>query len=174
MASRKWLYLKDELDKMINVESISYEEIGRRYGCSGANIKKQARKLGIEIPKRREISEKETFGRGRGKIRTCLSCGSILTEPSQTKFCDNKCQQDYRYKEYNGACQICGWKEKNEFTGKVPLQIHHIDGNCCNNKEDNLQLLCPNHHSLTETYGNGGKHISHRVNRKGARKIQPL
>ena len=85
MASRKWLYLKDELDKMINVESISYEEIGRRYGCSGANIKKQARKLGIEIPKRREISEKETFGRGRGKIRTCLSCGSILTEPSQTK-----------------------------------------------------------------------------------------
>ena len=24
--------------------------------------------------------------------------------------------------------------------------VHHIDGNCTNNKEENLQLLCPNCH----------------------------
>lgn len=33
------------------------------------------------------------------------------------------------------------------------LQIHHIDGNHYNNEESNLQLLCPNCHSLTPTFG---------------------
>ena len=50
-------------------------------------------------------------------------------------------------------CLNCGWGEVNSFTKLVPLQVHHIDGNCINNNEDNLQLLCPNCHSLTDTYG---------------------
>lgn len=60
----------------------------------------------------------------------------------------------YLFEKYNGKCQICGWNEENPISHKIPLQIHHIDGNCLNNREDNLQLLCPNHHSLTETFGN--------------------
>ena len=48
----------------------------------------------------------------------------------------------------------------NQFTKKIPLEIHHKDGNYLNNNEDNLELLCPNCHSLTNTYkaankGNG-------------------
>lgn len=62
----------------------------------------------------------------------------------------------------NCSCQICGWHEKNKLTGEVPLQVHHIDGNCKNNSEENLQLLCPNCHSLTETFG--------RLNKKSSRK----
>ena len=38
-------------------------------------------------------------------------------------------------------------------TNKCPLQIHHIDGNYKNNSEENLELLCPNCHSLTHNYG---------------------
>lgn len=60
----------------------------------------------------------------------------------------------YLFSKYNNSCQKCGWKEINPITNKVPLQIHHIDGDCLNNREDNLQLLCPNCHSLTETFGN--------------------
>lgn len=37
-------------------------------------------------------------------------------------------------------------------TGKVPLEIHHIDGNYLNNNISNLQVLCPNCHSLTSNY----------------------
>lgn len=33
------------------------------------------------------------------------------------------------------------------------LELHHIDGNHYNNDLDNLEILCPNCHSLTETYG---------------------
>jgi len=50
-------------------------------------------------------------------------------------------------------CSRCGWKEVNPKTNKVPLHIHHIDGDFRNNKYDNLSVLCPNCHSLTENYG---------------------
>lgn len=55
--------------------------------------------------------------------------------------------------KYDNKCEICGWGETNPTTGKIPLQVHHINGDCTDNREENLQLLCPNHHSLTETFG---------------------
>ena len=40
------------------------------------------------------------------------------------------------------------------FLGPRPegLQVNHIDGNYKNNREENLELLCPNCHSLTPNY----------------------
>lgn len=66
----------------------------------------------------------------------------------------------YIWEKYEKKCSSCGWNEINKFTGKVPLEIEHIDGNYLNNTEENLILLCPNCHSLTSTYkganrGNG-------------------
>lgn len=58
----------------------------------------------------------------------------------------------YLFEKYGGKCQICGWSKENPTTNRVPLQIHHIDGDYTNNKEENLQLLCPNCHSLTENF----------------------
>ena len=118
----------------------------------------------------------------------CLNCGKELTG-RQTKYCSNQCQKEYQYKEYielwkagkengmrgqfdtskhikryliqraNGKCERCGWGEINPYTQKIPLELHHKDGNYRNNAEDNLELLCPNCHSLTDTYrgGNTGK-----------------
>lgn len=52
------------------------------------------------------------------------------------------------YKEWK--CQKCGLTEwLNE---KIPLQVHHINGNHYDNSLDNLQLLCPNCHSKTENF----------------------
>lgn len=36
----------------------------------------------------------------------------------------------------------------------LPLEVHHKDGNKRNNKLENLEILCPNCHSLTDTYKN--------------------
>lgn len=106
---------------------------------------------------------------------------------STNKFCSNKCQAEYSHKQYikrwkngeeNGMCgeyglsnhirryllakteykcEKCGWGEKNKFTGTIPLEIHHVNGNYTDNKEENLQVLCPNCHSLTETHKSHNK-----------------
>lgn len=115
-------------------------------------------------------------------MKTCLNCGKELTK-TQNKYCCRQCQNEYQRKEYiklwkngektgitgkNGLsehirnyllkkvdykCEQCGWSKIHPITGKVPLEIHHIDGNNMNCIEENLQVLCPNCHSLTSNFG---------------------
>lgn len=59
----------------------------------------------------------------------------------------------YLFEKYNSKCQKCGWGETNPFTKRIPLTVSHIDGNYRNNQESNLELICPNCHSLTDSYG---------------------
>ena len=47
-------------------------------------------------------------------------------------------------------CECCGLTEwLNE---PIPLEVHHLDGKELNSELDNLILLCPNCHALTENY----------------------
>lgn len=110
----------------------------------------------------------------------CINCGKNIS--SRNKYCSIKCQKEYEYRiyinnwkngkedgirgnyqismhiksylfrKYNNKCAVCGWGEINKYTGNIPLEVEHIDGNYRNNKEENLILLCPNCHSLTSTY----------------------
>ena len=65
-------------------------------------------------------------------------------------------------------CETCGWSEVNKITGLVPLQVNHVDGNSDNNRPENLELICPNCHSLTSTYGSlnrgRGRKLRHKKN----------
>ena len=49
-------------------------------------------------------------------------------------------------------CENCGVSEW--FSVKLPLELHHKDGNHHNNELSNLGILCPNCHSIQE--GNSG------------------
>ncbi len=60
-------------------------------------------------------------------------------------------------KKFGEKCCLCGWKKRHSITQKVPLEVNHIDGNSVNNSESNLQLLCPNCHSLTLNFRNLNK-----------------
>lgn len=53
----------------------------------------------------------------------------------------------------NNSCEKCGWNTKHPLTGEVPLTVHHKDGNSENTTPENVELICPNCHSLTENYG---------------------
>lgn len=47
-------------------------------------------------------------------------------------------------------CENCGLSEWQGV--EIPLEIHHIDGDKTNNTIENLQILCPNCHALTDNY----------------------
>lgn len=52
-------------------------------------------------------------------------------------------------------CEICGidsW-----FGKKLPLELHHKNGKHYDNSLDNLEILCPNCHSIQE--GNSGANV---------------
>jgi 5-methylcytosine-specific restriction endonuclease McrA len=38
------------------------------------------------------------------------------------------------------------------------MQLHHRDGDGTNNRLENLELICPNCHSQTDTYGGRNGH----------------
>lgn len=131
-------------------------------------------------------------GRHSFKEFNCKSCGRIskgFTGNSALLFCSRPCHQAYnftqRYNKWiNGEpavwartggvrvavikrdgyiCRDCGiseWHEK-----PIALEVDHIDGNCRNNRADNLRLLCPNCHSQTPTFGS-----KNRGNKFGAAK----
>ena len=60
--------------------------------------------------------------------------------------------------KYQNTCQKCGCNLINPYSNTSILEVHHIDGNCTNNKLDNLQLLCPNCHKMTDNFGARNKH----------------
>lgn len=60
--------------------------------------------------------------------------------------------RDFLMDMLNHKCQLCGWSKKNVATGRVPLNIHHIDGNSTNHALDNVQLICPNCHAITPNW----------------------
>lgn len=104
----KWINEKENLERLINVEKVSYEEIGRKYGYSGAYIKKIAKQLEIELPQRRKINPCETFNKGKTKSleekpkKYCANCGQELSG-KQTKFCCKECKMEFYKKERKGT-----------------------------------------------------------------------
>ena len=52
--------------------------------------------------------------------------------------------------EQGGKCNHCGidkWNNK-----PITLELEHIDGNHSNNNRENLEAICPNCHSQTDTW----------------------
>ena len=54
------------------------------------------------------------------------------------------------FEEQKFCCIKCGISEW--FSKPISLELEHKDGNHHNNKRENLEMLCPNCHSLTETW----------------------
>lgn len=81
--------------------------------------------------------------------------------------------RNYILEKRGHKCRKCGWKAVNPSSGRIPVQVHHIDGNALNTKESNLEVLCPNCHALTPNWGAGnrgsGRTIAHRRMTSGKR-----
>lgn len=188
------MYNKEDLEKMILVEKLSYRTIGKKFNVSDTSIKKAAIKLGIVLPKRKKLPDNYSpYNKGKYRVSICKNCGSeikISTWKYQ-KFCNSDCYNEYKsknlYQYYiNNQEEFC--HEKNmRFVKKYILKeqdnkcsicyhnniwnnqslifvLDHIDGNAHNNRRINLRLVCPNCDSQLNTYKSKNKN-SARKNR---------
>mgnify|MGYP000875434262 CR=1 FL=1 len=176
-----WESHKETLQLLLN-SGISYEEMGRKYNCSGANIKKALKKLGFTLFPRRIINSKEHFNKNV-YTKKCLYCDNIVIN-KHSKFCSRKCCSEYHsenyYKDYlnnqdtfygrksmrfcksfilkeqNYKCAICKCEN---FHNKKPLVfvLDHINGRANDNRRENLRLICPNCDSQLDTFKSKNK-----------------
>lgn len=102
------------------------------------------------------------------KIQRWINGDLIINSTSIPRFI-----REYLLDKHNNKCELCGWGEKNIYSNTIPLEIHHIDGDCTNNHIDNLQVICPNCHSLTKTNGNLNKN-SKRFHKKRINKREEV
>lgn len=181
-----------ELSKNLNIEQPKY--YGRKRYClfCGKEILGPDRLSKVFCNRSCSASYNNARRAGNGLNKICLNCGKELKHTG--KYCCKECENEFNYKEsvrkwkngeicgsdvsgspktflkkyllnkHNEKCQVCGCDLKNPYTGLSILQIHHIDGNCMNTDESNLQLLCPNCHAMTDNFGRKNPH-SARVNR---------
>lgn len=134
----KW---NDEIENLKNyvfVENLSYENIGRIYGCSGNNIKKVMQRRGIDLPVRSKNVGKVPVNKGTGKKYYCINCGKELTAIKNTyhKYCSNTCQHQYernqwieKYKQDNSIAKSTKW-------GQIPVILRYyifnkFENKCC-------------------------------------------
>jgi hypothetical protein len=139
---KKWEnFSKEEIENFIK-ESRSYRDLALKLGYSNesgsaiATIKSMIQELNLDVS--------HFTGQGWNK--------------------NNFDYSRFQYgKKIRGATMIQaltalrGWRCENcgltEWQGqKVPLEVHHIDGDELNSVLENLQVLCPNCHALTNNY----------------------
>src|SRR3990167_10972138 len=63
----------------------------------------------------------------------------------------------YLIEKYGEKCFLCNWDQKHPVTGRIPLEVDHINGNADDHSEENLRLICPNCHSLSPNFRNLNK-----------------
>lgn len=102
------------------------------------------------------------WGKGlKGTSNKKLSLNEILVEHSN--YGSYKLKQrliDEGLKEWK--CEKC---HRAEWEGeKIPLELHHVNGINTDNRLENLQLLCPNCHSLTDNFRGRNKGINQEEN----------
>lgn len=167
----------------LRINNISWKEIAKNFNSTEDAVRASYSRWKCKNDIKNNIK--------RDVFKICIVCGKIILNSSD-KYCSFACQHEFQFQEwikswkignengikgkygisnylrkylfrkYNNKCSKCGWGKVNPYSNKIPLEIEHIDGNYLNNNEDNLELLCPNCHSLTKTYkgankGNGRK-----------------
>jgi transposase len=158
---------------------LTHTEIARRLGISKATVSYHVGRLGRQtdhrFARRYDWDAVQAYYDAGHSVRECVSTfgfssaswseavrrGAIVARPNATPISDLLVAGTYRGR-YNlklrllkeglktGECERCGigsWRSR-----ELTLALHHINGDRLDNRLENLELLCPNCHSQTDTF----------------------
>ena len=137
---------KDILEKCEQIEQwiaeeLPKSEIARKLGCKQETLNLYLDKLHISY-----AGQQNKKGQQKGSnvyrdssYYTYKGAPTIPSSRLREKLIKDGIKQD--------VCEYCGnshWLGK-----KLPLELHHLDGNHFNNELENLCIICPNCHAVS-------------------------
>lgn len=141
-------YTKEQVEYAIS-STRSEAEAARFLGCKCPTLEKYAALYGIEVIKNPHHKGYPAHNRSVQTADEAFQKGSKASKGILVYWL----KQEREWK-----CECCGLTE---WQGKrLPLEVHHINGDRTDQRRENLQILCPNCHAITENWrsGNLGVH----------------
>ena len=168
MASRIYDYTPDQLQKLLD-ESNGYADVLRKlkmnsHGANPSTLKRIISEYKLDETKLNE-NRHNLFTRCSeyaNKVNVKYLLEDILNgkHPGyhSSKLLERLIEAGYK-EEKCECCGIISWMDKS-----ISFHLHHKDGDHDNNQLDNLQVLCPNCHSQTDTFA--GKNVNKKKKHK--------
>ena len=148
---KKWeRFTRQEIEQFVK-ESLSYRQLAEKCGYnqnSGSSIKQihiMINELGLNVS--HFTGQGWLAGKTYDNQRYIPFQEYIKGDYVQTNKLRKKLLKEGLKQHVCECCQNTIWNNES-----IPLEVHHKDGDKTNNDIENLQLLCPNCHALTDTY----------------------
>lgn len=166
-------------------EGLPRVEIARRLGISKATVSYHVRRLKKPIDtrfgRRYDWEAVQRYYDGGHSVRDCMEAfgfssaswsdavrrGAVIARPSAMPLSELLVEGTYRGRENlklrlikegvkASRCERCGLDEW--YGSPIQIALHHVNGDRLDNRLENLELLCPNCHSQTDTFSGRNGH----------------
>lgn len=139
---RKDILENKELILALIAKNASKQTICNALNCKHTTLDSYLKKMGIEY-------KGNMSGKGYPKPAQYKKAEDYLYNGSgiQSHALKLKLIKEQIFKHECSRCKLSEWQDV-----PIPLELDHIDGEHTNNELNNLRLLCPNCHALTDTY----------------------